>query len=336
MVSSKDVARIAGVSQSTVSRVLNNPESVKPKTRNIVLHAMHELSYQPNLIARSLVTNSTKTIALITGTLYNGFYVETTTSIINMATSRGYKTMVYFEEAMPLREVVDSIRGHKLEGILMSSIKLDDPIFNEIEKSGIPYMLFNRRPGHGGNYVVLDNILAGEMITRHILDLGHKRIAYISGNIHVSTHHERKIGFERVMNESGVDVQPGMLQIIDTKPQEIEKTTLKLMHLTERPTAIICGSSAIAFSCMDAILSMGLRIPQDISLAGMDNVGMASHHAIQLTTVGNSKFKMGEIAADNLIEMIEQGGTFNRPRQIVLQPELNYRKTTGHLRKFYV
>nr|WP_243450004.1 LacI family DNA-binding transcriptional regulator [Neobacillus terrae] len=295
---------------------------------------MQELSYQPNLIARSLVTNSTNTIALITGTLYNGFYVETTTSIINMATSRGYKTMVYFEEAMPLRDVVDSIRGHKLEGLLMSSIKLDDPIFSEIEKSGIPYMLFNRRPAQGGNYVVLDNILAGEMITRHILDLGHKRIAYISGDIHVSTHHERKIGFERVMKEAGLDVQPGMLQIIDTKPQEIEKTTLKLMHLAERPTAIICGSSAIAFSCMDAILSMGLRIPEDISLAGMDNVSMASHHAIQLTTVGNSKFKMGEIAADNLFEMIEQDGTFNRPRQIVLQPELNIRKTTGHLKKF--
>jgi DNA-binding LacI/PurR family transcriptional regulator len=332
MVSSKDVARIAGVSQSTVSRVLNNPNTVKPKTRNIVLNAIQELRYQPNLIARSLVTNSTKTIALITGTLHNGFYVETTTSIVNLVTSRGYKTMVYFEEAMPLRDVVDSIRGHKLAGILMSSIKLKDPIFNEIEKSGIPYMLFNRRPESGGNYVVLDNSLAGEMITRHILDLGHKRIAYISGDIHVSTHHERKIGFERVMKEAGMNIESGMLQIIDTTPEDVEKITLKLMHLTHRPTAIICGSSAIAFSCMDTILSLGLRIPQDVSLAGMDNVGMASHHAIQLTTVGNAKFKMGEIAADNLIEMIEEGGPLNQPRKIILQPELNIRKTTGHLR----
>ncbi|WP_062234627.1 LacI family DNA-binding transcriptional regulator [Fictibacillus sp. FJAT-27399] len=329
MVSSKDVAKIAGVSQSTVSRVLNNPESVKPATRNVVLHAMKDLSYQPNLIARSLVTNSTRTLALITGTLYNGFYVETTTSIVNLATSRGFKTMVYFEEAMPFRDVIDTIRGNKLEGVLMSSIKLEDPIFHEIENSGIPYMLFNRRPKSGGNYVVLDNILAGEIITQHILELGHKRIAYISGGIHVSTHYERKLGFESVMNREEIPIHPGLFHIVDTKPDDIEKVTLKLMHMSERPTAIICGSTAIAFSCMDAILSMGLRIPEDISLAGMDNVGMASHHAIQLTTVGNSKFKMGEIAADNLFDMIEQRETVSQPRQIVLQPELIIRKTTG-------
>lgn len=329
MVSSKDVAKVAGVSQSTVSRVLNNPESVKPETRDAVLRAMTELNYQPNLIARSLVTNSTRTIALITGTLYNGFYVETTTSIVNLATNRGYKTMVYFEEAMTLGDVINSIRGNTVDGILMSSIKLDDPIFEEMENSGIPYMLFNRRPRSGGNYVVLDNELAGEMITRHILDLGHEKVAYISGDINVSTHYERKIGFEKVMNEAGIPIEPRMVHIIDTKPSEVEKVTLKLMHMNDRPTAIICGSTAIAFSCMDAILSMGLRIPEDVSLAGMDHISMAAHHAIQLTTVGNLRFAMGEIAAENLIEMIEHKGMPEQPIQIVLQPELNIRKTTG-------
>jgi DNA-binding LacI/PurR family transcriptional regulator len=329
MVSSKDVAKAAGVSQSTVSRVLNNPETVKHATRDIVLHAMKELSYQPNLIARSLVTNSTRTIALITGTLYNGFYVETTTSIVNFATSRGFKTLVYFEEAMALNDVIDSIRGNRVDGILMSSIKLDDPILEELGKSGIPYMLFNRRPRSGGNYVVLDNYLAGEIITRHILDLGHARIAYISGDIKVSTHYERKMGFEKVMNEAGIPIEPSLSHIIETKPDEVEKVTLKLMHVANRPTAIICGSTAIAFSCMDAILSMGLRIPEDVSLAGMDKVSMASHHAIQLTTVGNRKFEMGEIAAENLIDRIERRATPNQPVQIVLQPELNIRNTTG-------
>ncbi|MCG5026942.1 LacI family transcriptional regulator, partial [Anoxybacillus flavithermus] len=121
MISSKDVAKLAGVSQATVSRVLNNAKSVKPETRKKVLQAMEILRYQPNLIARSLVTNSTKTIALISGTLKNGFFVETTDSIINLATKHGYKTMVYFEGEAKLKDIVDTVMGNKVDGILMSS-----------------------------------------------------------------------------------------------------------------------------------------------------------------------------------------------------------------------
>ncbi|GAX89264.1 LacI family DNA-binding transcriptional regulator [Effusibacillus lacus] len=329
MVSSKDVAKMAGVSQSTVSRVLNNPASVKPVTRNKVLNAMKELSYHPNLIARSLVTNSTRTIALITGTLYNGFFVETTNSIINLATSRGFKTLVYFEGAMKLRDVFDSLRGQKVDGILLSSITLDDPMFEEIKRSQIPYMMFNRRPRDGGNYVVLDNLLAGEIITRHLLDLGHQRIAYISGETNVSTFFERKLGVQKALSEAGTSLQPELFHVIDTNPTDVEKVTLKLMHMSQPPTAILCATDAMAFACMDAILSLGLRIPDDVSLAGIDDISMASHHAIQLTSVGHHKFRMGEIAAENLIEMIEHGFSPDHPRQIVLQPELVIRKTTG-------
>ncbi|MFC4766210.1 LacI family DNA-binding transcriptional regulator [Effusibacillus consociatus] len=332
MISSRDVAKMAGVSQSTVSRVLNNPESVKPDTRNKVLRAIEELGYQPNLIARSLVTNSTRTIALISGTLSNGFFVETTNSIVDLATNRGYKTMVYFEGAMALRDIFDSIRGNKVDGILLSSIKLDDPMFEEIERSGIPYMLFNRRPRKGGNYVILDNFSAAEMITHHLLELGHRRIAYISGETNISTFFERKIGFEQVLREAGLSLQPDLFHVCDTSSSEVGKITLKLMHMSNPPTAILCATDAMAFSCMDAVLSMGLRIPEDVSLAGIDDISMASHHAIQLTSVGHHKFRIGEIAAENLIEMIEHGVESDRPRQIILQPELVIRKTTGRKR----
>ncbi|BCJ86281.1 LacI family DNA-binding transcriptional regulator [Effusibacillus dendaii] len=329
MVSSRDVAKMAGVSQATVSRVLNNPESVKPDTRKKVLRAIDELGYQPNLIARSLVTNSTRTIALISGTLSNGFFVETTNSIVALATNRGYKTMVYFEGAMALRDIFDSIRGNQVDGILLSSIKLDDPVFEEIERSGIPYMLFNRRPRSGGNYVVFDNCMSGELITHHLLQLGHRRIAFISGETNISTFLERKIGVEKALNEAGLSLEPDLFHVCDTSSSEVEKITLKLMHMSNPPTAILCATDAMAFSCMDAVLSLGLRIPEDVSLAGIDDIRMASHHAIQLTSIGHHKFRMGEIAAENLIEMIEQGVDPDHPRQIILQPELVVRKTTG-------
>jgi DNA-binding LacI/PurR family transcriptional regulator len=329
MISSKDVAKLAGVSQATVSRVLNNSKSVKAETRKKVLQAMEILRYQPNLIARSLVTNSTKTIALISGTLKNGFFVETTDSIINLAMKHGYKTMVYFEGEAKLKDIFDTVMGNKVDGILLSSIKLDDPLFAEIERSGIPYMLFNRRPRNGGNYVVMDNVMAGELITKHLLDLGHERIAYITGEPNVSTFLERITGFENAMREFGVEIDPQLMFITNPTPTEVEKITWKLMNLDEPPTAIICATDAMALVCMDTIMSMGLSIPDDVSLVGIDDIKISSHRAIQLTSIGHHKFMMGEIAAENLIEMIQQGGLPKNPRQIVLKPELIVRKTTA-------
>jgi DNA-binding LacI/PurR family transcriptional regulator len=329
MISSKDVAKLAGVSQATVSRVLNNAKSVKPETRKKVLQAMETLRYQPNLIARSLVTNSTKTIALISGTLKNGFFVETTDSIINLATKHGYKTMVYFEGEAKLKDIVNTVMGNKVDGILMSSILLDDPLFQEIEQSGIPYMFFNRRPRNGGNYVVLDNTRAGEMITKHLLDLGHERIAYITGEPTISTFLERETGFKKAMEEAGIEIDPQLVFVTNTTSAEVEKITWRLMNLDEPPTAIICATDTMALACMDTIMSMGLSIPDDVSLVGIDDIKISSHRAIQLTSIGHHKFKMGEIAAENLIEMIQQGERPKQLRQIVLQPELIVRKTTA-------
>jgi LacI family transcriptional regulator len=329
MISSKDVAKLAGVSQATVSRVMNNPESVKPSTRKKVLSAMEQLNYKPNLIARSLITNSTRTIALISGSLNNGFFVETTDSIVNLATKHGYKTMVFFEGSASTREIFDTVMGNKVDGILMSNITLDDPMFEELEHSGIPYMFFNRRPRHGGNYVVLDNIMAGKIITNHLLDLGHERIAYISGHMNLSTFYERKQGFELAMREANVEIRQELMCIINPTASEVEKTTWNLMQMKNPPTGIIYATDAMALIGMDTIMSMGFGIPEDISIAGIDDIKISSHHAVQLTSVAHHKFLIGDIAVESLIKMIEDGDKFQTPHQIVLKPEIVVRKTTA-------
>lgn len=333
MISSKDVAKKAGVSQPTVSRVLNNPESVKPEKRNKVLLAMEELGYYPNLIARSLVTNSTKTIALISGTLKNGFFVETTDSIIQIAKEKGYKTIVYFEDenGEGISSYWDSIMGQKVDGILLSLITLDDPNLKRIENSRIPCVFFNRRPRNESNFVVLDNIKAASLLTQHLLDLGHQRIAYISGKTDVSTFNERKLGFEATLQKANIKLIPELIHYINTSNKEIEGVIHTLLRMSVPPTVIICATDALALICMDLIMSMGLRIPEDINIAGIDDTHMASHQAVQLTTVGHHKMEMGEIAALNLIEMIEGGSTQEPFRQIILKPELIVRKTTAQI-----
>jgi DNA-binding LacI/PurR family transcriptional regulator len=331
MKSSKDVAKQAGVSQATVSRVLNNPDSVMPETRQKVLKAIEHLGYYPNLIARSLVTNSSRTIALISGSLKNGFFVETTDSIVRLAKSWGYKTIVYFEEEKN-RDLMDLIIGNKVDGILLSLIKLDDPVVEQLERTNIPCVFFNRKPRNGGNFVVLDNIMAAKLITRHLLDLGHRRIAYLSGETDVSTFSDRIIGFMEIMREANVEVKAELTHFMNTLNDDIERLTFQLLHMSEPPTAIICATDAMALTCMNAILSIGLRIPEDISLVGIDDISLASHHAIQLTTVGHQNLQMGEIAAKNLFEIMNEESSFEKLRQVTLKPELVIRKSTAQLK----
>jgi len=329
MVTSTDVARRAGVSQATVSRVLNNPNSVKPGTREKVLRVMEEMNYKPNLIARSLVMNHTKTIALLSGTLKNGFFVETIDSMVNLATSRGYKTLVFFEGEKEITDLLDTIRGNKVDGILLSSMKYDDPLFEELESWGIPFIQMSRRHRKGGNYVVLDNILATCMLTKHILELGHRRLAFIVGSTNASTFLERKIGFEKALQDAGVKDLKDLIYPIKPITSEVAKTIRKLMNLPEPPTAIICSSDAMALAAMDTLLSMGIKVPEEVNLAGMDNIEITSHQAIQLTTIGHQMNSMGELAVDCLIDLIEEKA--EAPLQRVLMPELIIRKTTTKL-----
>lgn len=328
MVSSKDVAKLAGVSQATVSRVMNNPDIVKQQTRAKVLKAMKQLNYKPNLIARSLITNSTRTIGLISGSLNDSFFVETTDAIVHLATEHNYKTMVFFEGSAQPKEILDIVIGNKVDGILMSNITLDDPLFKEIEDSQIPYLFFNRRPRVGGNYVVLENIAAGEMITHHLLDLGHRRIAYLSGGMNLSTFYERKLGFEQAMHSRKIPIDPSLISIINPIGDDVAKTTWQLMQMQDPPTGIIYATDAMALIGIDTLLSMGYRIPEDVSIAGIDNIKAAEHHAIQLTTVSHQHFSMGEIAMETLIKIIEHKESL--PTQIVLKPKIIVRKTTAH------
>ncbi|WP_372813140.1 LacI family DNA-binding transcriptional regulator [Paenibacillus sp.] len=327
MASSNDVAKRAGVSQSTVSRVLNGAESVNPKTRQKVLQAIEELRYRPNLIARSLVTKSTKTIAMVSGSILNPFFAETTDSIVQYASQKGYNVTVSFDEELTSNWLETAI-GNSVDGILLSSLKLDDPVFEDLQRSGVPYMLYNRKPQIGGNYVVQDNALAGELVAKHLLDLGHSRIAYISKSGNISTFKERFTGFIQAVNSEALTVDSDLVYFLDFPEVEVEKVVWKLMNGPKPPTAILCANDAIALQCMDALLSIGLNIPEDVSLAGIDNIKIASHRAIRLTSVGHEKYQMGEIAVECLINMIEGIEDTSTPKQIVLKPELVVRNTT--------
>ncbi|WP_339179669.1 LacI family DNA-binding transcriptional regulator [Oceanobacillus sp. FSL W7-1293] len=331
MVSSLDVAKFAGVSQATVSRVLNNSPKVTEKTKKKVYAAIKELGYYPNLIARSLVTNENRTIALISGAINNDFYVETTESIVNKTNELGYRVIVFFAEENQPVNILDSIKGSNVSGILLSSIFLEDSLLEELEKSGIPYIFFNRRPTKGGNYVVLDNKKASFLNAEHLIKLGHTRIAYISNEFsNISTLYERKLGFDKAMRKYNLN-NDKYIRIIEGTEEDLELTIEELLNMKTPPTSIICTTDHMAMIVMNYLISKGLRIPEDISLTGFDNNKITAHQAIQLTTVSHKeKYNIGRIAAEKLFEMIENPTRENQNNiQIVLEPKLFKRSTAG-------
>lgn len=307
MVSSKDVAKHAGVSQTTVSRVLNTPERVKKPTLKKVMDAIDKLNYIPDGNARSLVQRKTRTIALISGPLHNPFFSETTTAIINYANAEGFRTNVHFINDDNSDAVYNSVFENKVDGIILSSIYLDDPIFNKLEKSGIPFILFNRKHQSEKNYVEIDNRQAGYLAATHLLDKGHKNIVWIGGPLTISTFKGRMEGFIRALQDHQIAIPKERIVITDTKKEELYDTFLALQKSAEKPTAICAATDAIAIRLMDFYISAGVRIPKDISIIGIDNVELSRHASLNLTTIGMEDERgLGFLAVEKLFEMIYQ------------------------------
>ncbi|MEK4924434.1 LacI family DNA-binding transcriptional regulator [Cytobacillus sp. FSL R5-0569] len=304
MVSSKDVAKHAGVSQTTVSRVLNTPNLVKKPTVDKVMAAIEELHYIPNAHARSLVQNKTNTIALLSGPLHNPFFVDTTAAIVNYANSKGYRVHVQFVNDEKLNEAYTSVVENKVDGVVMSCILLDDPIFEKFEKMDIPFITYNRKHINNKHFVEIDNFQAGILSARHMLELGHKQIAWIGGPSTVSTFKNRYDGFVEGMNTEYLASQY-VIQT-NTSKQAVKEAFEKLMQLPTPPTAICAATDAIALQTIDEATKAGFRVPGDISVVGIDNVDLSKHGSIELTTVGSiSEQNLGFLAINELIEMIE-------------------------------
>ncbi|ANU24165.1 LacI family DNA-binding transcriptional regulator [Planococcus donghaensis] len=307
MVSSKDVAKYAGVSQTTVSRVVNTPHLVKGPTYRKVMAAIDELNYIPDGNARSLVQKKSDTIALISGPLYNPFFVETTTSIVNYANENGFKINVHFSNDENIEEIYSSIFEKKVDGIILSSVLLEDPVFAKLEKSGIPFILYNRKHESNKNFVEMDNEQAGFLATDYLFSLNHREICWIGGPTEMSTFKGRYDGFLKAFQQNNTTVNPEKVFIGKTSKENLYETFLNLEELSEKPTAICAATDAIAIQMMDFYISAGYKVPEDISIIGIDNVKIGQHASINLTTVGiSSPIDLGRIAIEKLIKMIQQ------------------------------
>ncbi|MGE8035533.1 LacI family DNA-binding transcriptional regulator [Lysinibacillus sp. NPDC093692] len=310
LVSSKDVAKYAGVSQTTVSRVLNTPELVKPKTIEKVMKAIEELNYIPNDIARSLVQKKTGIITLISGPLHNPFFVDTTTAIVNYVNARGYKVNVYFGTEDNLDSIYNAVLETKADAIILSSMLYEDDLFFKLEKLGIPFIMYNRKHQENRHFVEIDNVKAGYIATNHILSLGHQDICWIGGPHEISTFYGRYKGFKNALKDSGIDVKTVPAFLTNTNKNDIKRAFEEILELPKKPTAICAATDAIAIEILNLCLERGFQVPKDFNVIGIDNVELSKHHSIALTTVGlESEKSLGFIAIEKLFEVMEKKST---------------------------
>ncbi len=295
-----EVARLAGVSQSAVSRVFRPGASVSKKMREKVLKAAAELGYRPNALARAMNSGKSRLIALLVAYLDNQFYPIVLEQLSRKLQRHGYHVLLFMTEPGKQDEVVEQIMQYQVEGIVMVSATLSSSLARECARTGVPVVLFNRYVSSSpASSVTSDNVEGGRQIAHFLVDGGHRRIAFIAGAEDSSTNRDREAGFNKGMAERGV---PVFARAVGAYTFEgAAEATRALFRGSECPDAIFVANDHMAFSVMDVIRDeLNLRIPDDVSIVAYDDVPESSWKGYKLTTVAQP----GEAMIDATIEIL--------------------------------
>ncbi|MFU8795396.1 MAG: LacI family DNA-binding transcriptional regulator, partial [Dethiobacteria bacterium] len=294
----KDIAKRAGVSGATVSRVINNLPNVKPETREKVQKSIDEMQYYPNSLARGMRSKKTNSIGLILADITNPFYAETAKTIIELAGRHDYSIILCNtnNDLNEQHKYIDVLLQRKVDGFIFASVHCKDPSLDPVIASKVPCILYNRRMLQNDhiNYVVLDNELGAYMAVEHLYNLGHRRIALVRGPNTFSTGRERFNGYLKALKSFGLKYDEKIVLQGKYSEKQSYDAAIKLISSKDRPTAIFASNDLMALSVLEAVISSGLRVPEDIAVVGFDDIEIASHSAIQLTTISQNRNMMAE------------------------------------------
>ena len=332
----KDIARIAHVSNTTVSRALNNQSRIRNETKVRILSIAKELNYRPDFIARSLVMKRTNTLGLVITTIANPFYTELAQGIEATARKLGYNIILCSTQSDLGTERLDieMLRSKGVDGIILTSAHMGDPNIVELAEEGFPIVLVNRRtydPMVRGlvDYVGIDNIQGGFWAVEHLIKLGHRRIGIIGGSSESSVGFERLDGGKRALAAYGLKQFDDYFLEGDFLKESGYRGGMKFIKMAEPPTAVFAANDYMALGTYQAVMEEGLKVPEEIAIVGFNDIEFTSMKGIELTTIGQKKYEMGALSVENLVEKIE-GRKVHPPREIILKPELIIRRTCGY------
>lgn len=305
-VTSNDIARELKISQSTVSRALRGDPRVAPETTARILEMARRMNYTPNLAARSLITRKTGTVALIVSDITNPFYPELLDVLHNEFALAGYRTVLFNErtDAALEQHVADVVNGAAVDGLVYLSATLGTPLPGR-GAGAVPVVLVNRYIDSAEvDTVVSDNPRGGRIVAEALADLGHRRIALIAGPENATTSRDRERGFRRGLRACGVEFDEALRRVGEFSHRSGYQWCLDLLAAEPRPSAIFAANDLIAFGALDAARRVGVRVPDELSIVGFDDIDMAGWEGFSLTTVRQPLAEMGRAAVSLLLERI--------------------------------
>ena len=320
-VTSLQVAKKAGVSQSAVSRVFTPGASASPATIDKVKKAANDLGYRPNVLARAMVSGKSRIIGVVVAYLENQFYPEALERLSNSLQAQGYHVLIFMagKNMQSLDGVVEEILDYQVDGIVAASVAMSSTLAERCKFAGVPMVLFNRSQDLPSmSAVTSDNIAGGRKVAEFLISGNHKKIGYISGWEGASTQRDREAGFISCLANSGFTLHNR--QVGNFVMEEAKEATRK-MFSSDPPDAVFVANDHMALAVMDTLrYEIGLKIPQDVSVIGYDDVPASAWPAYDLTTVRQPVNKMVQETVEILIEKINN--TEIKPRRVKIDGPL--------------
>lgn len=326
-----DVANLAGVSQTTVSQVLNDADIAIPEeTRKRILKAMNELGYIPNRMARSLRSGETRTIGMIVPDSANPFFAEVARGVEDASFKQGYSVILCNSDGNLDKELLysDVLTEMQIDGILFIAAGLSEEHIQTLQERRIPLVVVDREiPDVAVDSVLADNTKGGWLATRHLIELGHRRIGCIQGPSDLSPSADRIIGYRRALEEAGISVDEEIMVRGDFQYEGGHQAARRLLTSEKPPTAVFACNDLMAIGTISAAVEMGYQIPDDLSVVGYDDLPLARFANPPLTTVVQPKHEIGTIAATMLLERVRDMDAPSHRR--VLDTSICVRRSTA-------
>lgn len=322
---SHDVARAAGVSQPTVSRALRGDPRVAVATQERIREVAQRLGYVLSDRGRSLATRRTGRIGVVVEDLDNPFYLELLARLHERLEREGAR-MIVFAPGLRDPERVEHLADGSIDGVILTTTRLDSPLPSQLIEHGFPFVLLNRVVEDvEADCCSGDNFAGGVAAAMAILEHGHREIGAIFGPSDTSTARDRKEGFRSALADNGAPLDPALTRGGAQRFADGHRHMLDLLDGRRRPSAIFCVNDVVGIGAINAAFSRGLAVPDDLSLVGFDDLAMTSWEAFRLTTVRQDIRRMGEVAIDLLLDRIADPG--REARRVVVPAELVPRST---------
>ena len=334
----RQIAERAEVSIGTVSHVINETAKVREKLRERVLEAIRSLGYQPSQLARGLRRNQTSMLGMIIPDITNPFFPAVVRGVEDVAYKRSYRVVLCNTDNDPTKEqsYLNELRSYRPAGLLVipSAESAIAPLLKSLAASGPPVVCLDRRlPGWNGDVVLVANEEGSYRATQHLLEMGHRQLAVITGPLHLTNAVERLGGFKRALADAKVPIQPKYIQEARFERTSGYEAAMRLLQMRPRPTAIFACNDMMALGVLLAARECNIRCPEDISIVGFDNLVFSEFTAPALTSVHQPGYQLGTAAAQLLLERVD--GLKQRAKKVILlQTELKIRNSVGPPARF--